>query len=250
VNVLLVHGGLHEDMDARRFWGSPGVVSGLEQRGLRVAAPDRLPGAISWQSEADHLAPVLPDEPAVVVAGSNGCSVAVRLALTHPGRIGRLILAWPATAGDRSIDDRVRERVTDQAIATRLLRGGTLRGVLDSELADLRVPTGVLPSARPSPAHQRRTVDALLRLLPDVRELPGAPEPVRPEFAHTATRSSPRSPRSPRPHRAEPRADRRPPQVPFKSVNVALRDLKSLNATFTAFGGGSRGPEEPVHGWV
>ncbi|WP_328648997.1 alpha/beta hydrolase [Amycolatopsis sp. NBC_00348] len=183
MNVLLVHGGLHEDMDARRFWGSTGVVSGLEQRGLRVHAPDRLAGARSWQSEADHLTPVLPDEPVVVVAGSNGCSAAVRLALTHPGRVSRLLLAWPATAGDTSIDDRVRERVTDPAIAAELLRGETLRGVLDGELAGLRVPTGVLPSAPHNPVHQRRTVDALLRLLPDARELPGFPEPVRPGFA-------------------------------------------------------------------
>lgn len=182
VTVLLVHGGLHEDMDAWRFWGTTGVISGLEERGLRVRAPDRLSGAVSWQSEADHLAPALLDEPVVVVAGSNGCSVAVRLALTHPKQVERLVLAWPATAGDAAIDDRVRERITDEPAAAELLRGETLRGVRDSELAGLHVPTGVLPSAQPNPAHQRRTVDALLRLLPDVRQLPAAPEPVRPDF--------------------------------------------------------------------
>lgn len=181
MNILLVHGGLHEDMDARRFWGTTGVVSGLKELGLRVHAPDRLAGALDWQAEADHLARVLPDEPAVVVAGSNGCSVAVRLALIHPRRIRGLVLAWPATAGDPAIDDRIRDRIPGKA--TRLLQGETLRGVRDDELAGLHVPTGVLPSAQPNPAHQRRTVDALLRLLPEARELPAAPEPMRPDFA-------------------------------------------------------------------
>jgi hypothetical protein len=63
-----------------------------------------------------------------------------------------------------------------------LLAGGTLRGLTDAELATLTMPVGVLPSSPSNPPHQRQTVDALLRLLPQAEELPGCPEPPRPEF--------------------------------------------------------------------
>ncbi|NYE75162.1 hypothetical protein [Microlunatus parietis] len=41
----------------------------------------------------------------------------------------------------------------------------------------------VLPSLRENPPHQCRTVDALLRLVPGAVEVPGSPEPPRPDFA-------------------------------------------------------------------
>src|SRR5690606_32218554 len=53
----------------------------------------------SWDIEADDLAAVLDAagvERACVVAGSNGCSAAARLALRHPERVARLLLSWPA----------------------------------------------------------------------------------------------------------------------------------------------------------
>ncbi|MFI1104584.1 alpha/beta fold hydrolase [Streptomyces melanogenes] len=173
-------------MDADRFWAAPGISGGLEREGFTVLAPNRLRRPSSWDAEVEHLAPALPGHPVLVVAGSNGCSVAVRLALAFPDRIERLLLAWPATAGDPAVDSRTHIGLTglgasDQIIRA-LLDGHTLRGVADAELVTLKMPISVLPSAPENPFHQRQTVDALRRLLPDSDELPGCPEPPRPDF--------------------------------------------------------------------
>jgi pimeloyl-ACP methyl ester carboxylesterase len=186
--VLLIHGGLWEDgMDADRFWAAPGISAGLERAGLTVLAPNRLRRPPDWDAEVEHLAPALPGHPVHVVAGSNGCSVAVRLASAFPDRIGRLLLAWPATAGDPAVDARARTRLTELGATEQSLRallgGQTLRGVSDAEITALGLPVSVLPSKPENPPHQRGTVDALLRLLPDSRELPGCPEPPHPAFA-------------------------------------------------------------------
>lgn len=179
--VVLIHGGLWEDMDASRFWRRPGIVAGLERHGLTVLAPDRLGRPPDWDAEARHLAADLPRPPVTVVAGSNGCSAAVRLALTVPGAVSRMVLAWPATANDPGIDDAVRAGLIEfgapAVIIDALLAGGTLRGVSDAELGTLRMPVAVIRAEPPSPPHQRRTADALLRLLPQAGELPGCPEP-------------------------------------------------------------------------
>jgi pimeloyl-ACP methyl ester carboxylesterase len=175
--MVLVHGGLWEDMDAERFWVRPGVVKGLTAAGVEVSAPDRLPRPDSWAAEVRHLRRVLPETPAMMVAGSNGCSVAARLALENPGRVARLVLAWPATAGDPRADAWARR----QGVPEEMLVGETLRGLTDAELARLSMPVAVLPSLH-NPFHQRSTADALLRLVPGAAELPESPEPPRPEF--------------------------------------------------------------------
>jgi pimeloyl-ACP methyl ester carboxylesterase len=188
ITLLLIHGGLWEaGMDAGRFWGQPGIVAALERRGFGVFAPDRGYRAASWASEASHLAALLlPGAPVTVVAGSNGCSAAVRLALSCPGAVSGLVLAWPATAGDPVVDARDRAQLAAQGapdeVIEALLSGRTLRGVTDEELGGLETPVGVLPSAFANPFHQRITVDALLGLLPGASELPACPEPPRPEF--------------------------------------------------------------------
>jgi pimeloyl-ACP methyl ester carboxylesterase len=185
--VLLIHGGLWEEgMDADRFWATPGISASLDREGFTVLTPNRPHRPPSWEAEVEHLAPTLPGDPVSVVAGSNGCSVAVRLALAFPDRIVRLLLAWPATAGDPAVDARTRIGLTelgasDQNIRA-LLDGQTLRGVTDTELARLKMPISVLPSVPENPFHQRHTVDALRRLQPDSDELPGCPEPPRPDF--------------------------------------------------------------------
>jgi hypothetical protein len=61
-----------------------------------------------------------------------------------------------------------------------MLAGETLRGITDAELAELRMPVAILPAD--NPFHQRRTSDALLRTLDGSVELPGCPEPPRPNF--------------------------------------------------------------------
>lgn len=186
MSTLLIHGGLWEDMNADQFWRQPGIVAGLHRLGIDVLAPDRLRHPSSWAAEVDHLAAGLPDRPVTVVGASNGCTVAARLALVRPERVDRLVLAWPATAADPAVDARVRDRLTSLGapaeVVDTLLAGQTLRGVADHELAALTIPVGVLPSVPANPVHQRATVDALLCLLPRAVELPGCPEPPRPEF--------------------------------------------------------------------
>ncbi|AEV83636.1 hypothetical protein ACWT_2805 [Actinoplanes sp. SE50] len=190
--VLLIHGGLGEDMNADRFWHRPGVVTALRRHGVDVVAPDRLRRPTDWTAEADHLTTLLPGHPVTVVAGSNGCSAAVRLALAAPGRVARLLLAWPATAGDPRVDHHDRrgltDRGTDPAVIDSMLTGQTLRGVTDDELAAVTAPVGVLASIPANPFHQRRTVDALMVILPTAVELPGCPEPPHPAFPAHAGR--------------------------------------------------------------
>jgi pimeloyl-ACP methyl ester carboxylesterase len=151
-----------------------------------VIAPDRphVPG--SWAEEVDELGALLPARPVTLVGASNGCSVAALLALAHPEAVGQLLLAWPATGGDASVDERTRAgllgRGASEEVAEDLLKGGILRGVADQDLAGLRIPVAVLPSVPENPSHQRKTVDALLALIPGSRELPGCPEPPTPNF--------------------------------------------------------------------
>jgi pimeloyl-ACP methyl ester carboxylesterase len=205
--VLLVHGGLWEDTGADWFWRRTGVVAGLERRGLRVLAPDRLRRAASWEAEAAHLAAAASSpEPAggpesagspesgtgtgrtwTVVGGSFGCAAAARLVLDYPQVTARLLLAWPASAADEFTRVRLRAELSRQgapgAVLDRLLGGGVLPGTADAELASLEVPAGVMPAVPPNPLHPRSAADALLRLLPSAVALPGGPEAPRPEFA-------------------------------------------------------------------
>ena len=121
--VLLVHGGLFDPMDGRRFWRRPGVADDLVAAGYRVLVPDRrfsvgktqAPFALhTWDVEAGDLRGVLDHggvAAAHVVAGSNGCSAAVRLALTRPDRVRSVLLCWPARL-DPALDDAF-ERAID-----------------------------------------------------------------------------------------------------------------------------------------
>jgi pimeloyl-ACP methyl ester carboxylesterase len=185
--LLLVHGGLWEEgMGADRFWRQPGISAGLEEHDFEVLAPDRRHHAPDWTAEASHLASALPWSPVTVLAGSNGCSAAARLALDFPGTVAGLILAWPATANDPAVDAHERAHLaglgaSDEVIGT-LLEGQTLRGLTDKELAGLPMPVAVISSALPNAFHQRHVVDTLLKLLPAAAELLACPEPPRPEF--------------------------------------------------------------------
>lgn len=186
-DVLLIHGGFwSDDMDSRRFWHRTGIAGGLQERGLTVLAPDRLRRALSWAWEAERLVAALPERAVPVLAGSNGCSVAVRLALTYPDRVSGLVLAWPATAGDADRDTRLRRAMLADGArpgaVDGLLAGTTLRGATDAEIASLRVPVALVPADPENRAHRRCTIDALQALLPHAVELPGCPEPPLPDF--------------------------------------------------------------------
>ena len=157
--VVLVHGGLpHEGMNAQQFWLDTGVVAALVVAGADVAAPDRMPDPADWRDEAAHLAAFL-ETGATVIAGSNGCSAALRLALDHPELVGRLALCWPATA-----------------------ETGIVRGVTDDELGRLAVPTLIVPSHPENPGHRRVTVEQLATLIPRAELTRGCREPLDPSF--------------------------------------------------------------------
>lgn len=193
--LVLVHGGLYEGMTGQRFWGDTGVTACLAD--LDPIVPDRLPQPLSWREEAEHLLAKLPDaDPVRVVAASNGCSAAARLALDHPGRVASLALCWPATAGDPRIDEVVRRLVTragrDAPVADELLSGETLRGVHDAELRALRPPVAIMGAVPPDPAHQARTVAALASLIPGCRVLEPLPLPFAPSFAKRLPELRPR----------------------------------------------------------
>ncbi len=185
--VLLVHGGLYEDMDAGRFWVEPGIADGLATAGFEVLAPDRMRQPPAWTAEAAALATALRGAPgpAAVVAGSNGCSAALRLAIDFPDLVDRLVLAWPATAGVPELDARARaviDAVADEGTADRLLAGNTVRGVADAELRRLDRAVTIVPAPVDDPVHLQSTVDALLVLLPDARATDPFPGTPRPEF--------------------------------------------------------------------
>lgn len=181
--ILLVHGGMWQDEDAESFWRRPGIVDGLS-RHAEVLAPDRPVRAASWDVEGDFLAGLV-DSPVTVVAGSYGCSAAVRFAVARPALVERLVLAWPGTAGDAEVDgftrEVLRELGADDSVIDGLLRGETLRGVTDDELRGLGMPVAVVPADPENRTHQRRTVDAIKELT-GATELAGCPEPPRPAF--------------------------------------------------------------------
>jgi pimeloyl-ACP methyl ester carboxylesterase len=185
--LLLIHGGLWEDIGADWFWLRPGILAGFERLGFTVVAPDRLRRAASWAVEAEHVLAAVPGGPVTVMGGSFGCSVAVRVALDSPGRVSRIVLAWPASLSDQFAAIRMRASLARLGAPARvlnaLLGGETLPGATDAELGAVAVPVGVIPAVPPDPFHPRGTVDSLLRLLPSATELPGCPEAPRPEFA-------------------------------------------------------------------
>jgi len=122
--VLLIHGGLFDPMDGKRFWQLPGVVDYLVTRGYRVLVPDRRYSmghttssfeVYSWQKEAADFATILrAAEIASVslVAGSNGCSAAIRFALAYPSLVRSLLLCWPVTPEDDWLCDAFERSAT------------------------------------------------------------------------------------------------------------------------------------------
>jgi alpha-beta hydrolase superfamily lysophospholipase len=184
--LLLIHGGLWEDIGADWFWRRAGILAGFERLGFTVVAPDRLRRPASWAADAEHVLAAVPGGPVTVLGGSFGCSVAVRLALDSPGHVERLVLAWPASLGDQFAAIRMRASLARLGAPARvlnaLLGSETLPSATDAELGTIAAPVGVIPALPPDPVHPRGTVDALLRLLPSATELPGCPEAPRPEF--------------------------------------------------------------------
>lgn len=85
------------------------MVDPLVEQGYRVLVPDRRYSigcttttfeVYSWEKEATDFAAVLRAaeiESVSLVAGSNGCSAAIRFALAYPVFVRSLVLCWPVT---------------------------------------------------------------------------------------------------------------------------------------------------------
>lgn len=128
--LLLLHG----------FTGSgsvwAGLAAGLRRRGVRTIAPD-LPGhgragapmepaSASVEETADDLARLLGHleaAPAHVLGYSLGARIALRLAITHPAVVGRLVLESPS-AGIADPAEREARRRADGELADELERDG------------------------------------------------------------------------------------------------------------------------------
>ena len=113
-----------------------------------MLAPDRPRRPSGWDVELAALGELLAnhDEPVTIVGASNGCTVAVLLALNFPDLVDRLLLAWPATGGDPAVDTRDPGRLIERGcppeVADALLAGETLRGVTDADLPALGTNSG------------------------------------------------------------------------------------------------------------
>ena len=144
--------------------------------GYFVDASDRDTTPTSWSRAADQAAAAIL-RPATIVAGSNGVSVAIRLAVQHPSLVRKLVLLWPARTGDLRLDQQL------PAGAAHLVAGDTIRGVADAELGALTLPVAVMASEPENPIHRRSTALRLVTLIPNAVPIePGFPEPLRPEF--------------------------------------------------------------------
>ncbi len=191
VPIVLVPGGLYDDppMTGAEFWGASGVASAIARAGVEVVVHERPSTPRSWVEEAAALAETIDrsgHERVALVAGSNGCSAALRYVLDHPGRAARTMLCWPATAGDPVVDELARIIISDTHdadIAAGLLAGSPVRGVTPDELATLDHECVVYPSLPENKIHQRTTVIDLVEALPNAILVGGSPEPTDDAFA-------------------------------------------------------------------
>lgn len=189
--VVLVPGGLYDDppVTAQWFWVETGVAPMLQRRKVDVIVHDRPISPKSWEQEASALEATIAGaghDRASLVAGSNGCSVALRLMLDRPDLVARVMLCWPATAGHPVIDGlahTIISDVHDDAAATALLTGSPIRGVSADELSSIAGEVVIYPSMPESQAHQRSTVTELLSSIPGVMLVGGSPEPFDDSFA-------------------------------------------------------------------
>jgi 2-succinyl-6-hydroxy-2,4-cyclohexadiene-1-carboxylate synthase len=100
------------------------IVVDLLGHGRSDAPTD--PARYALERQADDLAALLRvlDAPVADVVGySMGARIALRLAIDHPGAVGRLVLESPS-AGIAQPDERVRRRAADEALAEAIERDG------------------------------------------------------------------------------------------------------------------------------
>jgi 2-succinyl-6-hydroxy-2,4-cyclohexadiene-1-carboxylate synthase len=115
MTVVLLHG----------FTGSPHSFDHLGLSGARtpvIPGHGKAPPAVSWEATLDRLEPNLQDK--TVLAGySMGARLALALALRHPERIEKLVLA-SGTAGIEDARERARRIVEDERLADSIEQDG------------------------------------------------------------------------------------------------------------------------------
>lgn len=189
--VVLIHGGLYDEssVTADSFWVATGIVPMLKGRNVELLVHERPAEPTSWRHEAEALEAAIKaagHEQVALVAGSNGCSAALRLLVDRPELVARTMLCWPATAGDPVIDQLARIIITDvhgSAAADALLTGLPIRGLTAEELGTITSECVIYPSTPENQAHRRSTVMELLATIPGVMMVGGSPEPFDDEFA-------------------------------------------------------------------
>lgn len=189
--VVLVPGGLYDDppVTGETFWGKTGVARMLAGRNVTVIVHERPTEPTSWTDEAESLASTIESaghERVAIVAGSNGCSAALRLLIDRPELVARTLLCWPATAGERVVDELARIiicDVHDEAVANALLAGRPIRGVTEDELGDIASEVVIYPSLPENQAHRRSTIAELMSTISGVMMVGGSPEPFDDAFA-------------------------------------------------------------------
>lgn len=188
--VVLVHGGLYDEplMTGQSFWIDTGIAPMLERRKVTVVVHERPAKPTSWVEEAEALAATIEasgHHRVAIVAGSNGCSTALRLLVDRPELVARTMLCWPATAGDPVVDELARIIITDaqdEQAAKALLDGRPIRGLSADELASIDGEVVLYPSMPENKAHQRATQTQLLTTIPGVILIGGSPEPFDDAF--------------------------------------------------------------------
>lgn len=188
--LVLVAGGLFEPRGPERFWHDPGIAGALTRLGYEVHTPARPAACTSWPDDAAALADAVRSvgRPVGLVAASNGCSAALRVAVDEPALVERLVLCWPATGDDPAVDRATREQLVARGVPgptlDALLDGETVRGVHPSELRDVALPVTLVPAEPEDAFHQLRTVAWLRHQLPHAVIGLGTPPSPVPAFAN------------------------------------------------------------------
>ena len=189
--VVLIHGGLYDEppVTPESFWVMTGVAPMLKGRNVEVILHERPTEPTSWEQEAGVLAATIEAtgfQQVALVAGSNGCSAALRLLVDRPDLVARTMLCWPATAGDPVVDELARIIISDvhgSDVADSLLQGSPIRGITAEELGTISSECVIYPSTPENQAHRRSTVMQLLATIPGVMMVGGSPEPFHDDFA-------------------------------------------------------------------
>ena len=153
IPLLLLHGftgrgsswGAHATALARRFRL---IVVDLPGHGRTGISPD--PARVSVERTADDLAAILRREdwtPAHVLGYSLGARVALRLAVTHPDAVRRLVLESPSAGLATEVERRARH-AADEDRAHRLERDGIEAFVDEWEREPVFASYAGLPTAR------------------------------------------------------------------------------------------------------